>query len=102
MHLDLDKTPPIHIRYWEALMIVCNWEHAETQKRDAIDRARVCGDQAPPEVLAEERGLHSSIEADVKGQLEGKESMDFKLMQQRIESQMRSGTAKAVEYGRLF
>ncbi|KAG6512206.1 hypothetical protein ZIOFF_030302 [Zingiber officinale] len=53
MHLDLDKTPPIQIRYWElipnvvdilwvldteqALMVVCNWELVEAQKRDAID-----------------------------------------------------------------
>ncbi|XP_074570248.1 splicing factor Cactin-like [Curcuma longa] len=98
MHLDLDTTTPIHIRYWEALMVVCNWELAGAQKKDAIDRARVRGEQPPPEVLAEERGLHSSIEADVKNLLEGENSKELELMQQKIESQMRSGTAKVVEY----
>ncbi|XP_042421272.1 cactin-like [Zingiber officinale] len=98
MHLDLDTTTPIHIRYWEALMVVCNWELAEAQKKDAIDRARVRGEQPPPEVLVEERGLHSSIEVDVKNLLEGKRSKELELMQQKIESQMRSGTAKVVEY----
>ncbi|KAG6512171.1 cactin-like [Zingiber officinale] len=98
LHLDLDIATPIHIRYWEALIIVCNWELAEAQKRDAIDRARIRGEQAPPEILAEERGLHSSIEADVMNMLEGKRSKELELMQQRIESLMCSGTAKVVEY----
>ncbi|CAL9779282.1 unnamed protein product [Musa acuminata subsp. burmannicoides] len=98
MHLDLDRATPMHIEYWEALMVICNWELAEARKRDALDRARVRGEEPPPEVLAEERGLHSSIEADVKNLLEGKKFRDLEAMQQQIESQMRSGTAKVVEY----
>lgn len=82
----------------QALMVICNWELAEARKRDALDRARVRGEEPPPEVLAEERGLHSSIEADVKNLLEGKKFRDLEAMQQQIESQMRSGTAKVVEY----
>lgn len=79
-------------------MVICNWELAEARKRDALDRARVRGEEPPPEVLAEERGLHSSIEADVKNLLEGKKFRDLEVMQQQIESQMRTGTAKVVEY----
>ncbi|RRT82640.1 hypothetical protein B296_00019613 [Ensete ventricosum] len=75
-------------------MVICNWELAEARKRDALDRARVRGEEPPSEVLAEERGLHSSIEADVKNLLEGKKFRDLEAMQQQIESQMRSGTAK--------
>ncbi|KAE8661166.1 Cactin [Hibiscus syriacus] len=55
MHLDLDRATPTHIVYWEALMVVCDWEVAEAQKKDALDRARVRGEEPPAELLAEER-----------------------------------------------
>ncbi|KAK1323611.1 hypothetical protein QJS10_CPA02g00431 [Acorus calamus] len=71
---------------------------AEARKRDACDRARVRGEEPPAEVLAEERGLHSSIEADVRDLLQGKTSSELEILQHQIESQMRSGTAKVVEY----
>ncbi|XVF33603.1 hypothetical protein REPUB_Repub17cG0182400 [Reevesia pubescens] len=98
MHLDLDRATPTHIVYWEALMVVCDWELAEARKKDALDRARVRGEEPPAELLAEERGLHSSIEADVKNLLEGKTQHELEALQSQIESQMRTGTAKVVEY----
>ncbi|CAD6207088.1 unnamed protein product [Miscanthus lutarioriparius] len=98
MHLDLDRESQTNVKYWEALMVVCEWELGEAQKRDALDRARVRGEEPPPEVLAEERGLHASIEGDVKSLLDGKTSTELEDMQSQIESQMRSGTAKVVEY----
>ncbi|KAK3149043.1 hypothetical protein QOZ80_3AG0212200 [Eleusine coracana subsp. coracana] len=98
MHLDLDRESQTNVKYWEALMVVCDWELGEARKRDAIDRARVRGEEPPPEVLAEERGLHASIEGDVKTLLDGKSSTELEDMQSQIESQMRSGTAKVVEY----
>lgn len=98
MHLDLDRATTTHIEFWEALMIVCDWELAEARKKDALDRARVRGEEPPAEILAEQRGLHSSIEADVKNLLEGKSSKALEELQLQIESQMRSGTAKVVEY----
>lgn len=98
MHLDLDRATPTHIQYWEALLVVCDWELAEARKKDALDRARVRGEQPPAELLAEERGLHSSIEADVKNLLQGKTYSELEVLQSEIESQMRSGTAKVVEY----
>ncbi|KAI3968580.1 hypothetical protein MKW92_033110 [Papaver armeniacum] len=98
MHLDLDRATPSHTEYWEALLVVCDWELAEARKRDALDRARVRGEQPPAELLAEERGLHSSIEEDVKKLLHGKTSSELEVLQTQIESQMRSGTAKVVEY----
>lgn len=78
--------------------MVCDWELAEARKKDALDRARVRGEQPPAELLAEERGLHSSIEADVKNLLQGKTYSELEVLQSEIESQMRSGTAKVVEY----
>lgn len=98
MHLDLDRATPTHIEYWEALLVVCDWELAEARKKDALDRARVRGEQPPAELLAEERGLHSSIETDVKNLLQGKSYGELEALQSQIESQMRSGTAKVVEY----
>ncbi|POO01841.1 Cactin [Trema orientale] len=98
MHLDLDRATPTHIEYWEALLIVCDWELAEARKKDAIDRARVRGEEPPPELLAEERGLHSSIEFDVTKELERKNYGELEALQSHVESQMRSGTAKVVEY----
>ncbi|KAL7615128.1 hypothetical protein Lser_V15G05449 [Lactuca serriola] len=98
MHLDLDRGTPTHIQYWEALLVVCEWELGEARKKDTLDRARVRGEQPPAELLAEERGLHSSIEADVKKLLDGKSFLALEALQSQIESQMRSGTAKVVEY----
>ncbi|VFQ66944.1 unnamed protein product [Cuscuta campestris] len=98
LHLDLDRATETHTQYWEALLVVCNWELAEARKRDAMDRARLRGEHLPPEFQAEERGLHPSIEKDVKVELEGKRYEELEAMQSRIESEMRSGTAKNVEY----
>ncbi|XP_072957289.1 splicing factor Cactin [Typha angustifolia] len=98
MHLDLGGETAMHTEYWKALMVICDWELTEARKRDALDRARVRGEEPPPEVLAEERGLHSSIETDVKNLLEGRTVSQLETMQLQIESQMRSGTAKVVEY----
>ncbi|WCJ34410.1 Cactin [Euphorbia peplus] len=98
MHLDMDRTTQTHVDYWEALLVVCNWELAESRKKDALDRARVRGEEPPPEVLAEERGLHSSIETDVRNLLEGKSSNELEALRSQIEAQMSSGSAKVVEY----
>ncbi|KAK4483685.1 hypothetical protein RD792_010886, partial [Penstemon davidsonii] len=86
MHLDLDRATPTHIRYWEALLVVCEWELAEARRRDTL------------EMIAEERGLHASIEEDVKNILQGKSYVELEALQSQIESQMQSGTAKVVEY----
>ncbi|KAK9733408.1 hypothetical protein RND81_04G066400 [Saponaria officinalis] len=98
LHISLDRQTPTHIAYWEALMVVCEWELGEARRKDAIDRARVRGEQPPAELLAEERGLHSSIETDVRNFLEDKSHKDLVELQEKIESDMRSGKAKVVEY----
>nr|KYP70967.1 Uncharacterized protein C19orf29 isogeny [Cajanus cajan] len=98
MHLDLDRATPTHVVYWEALLLVCDWELAEARKKDALDRARVRGEEPPAELLAEERGLHSSVEPDVKKLLLGKTHAELEALQVHIESEMRTGTAKVVEY----
>ncbi|KAG9445930.1 hypothetical protein H6P81_012058 [Aristolochia fimbriata] len=98
MHLELDRATPTHIQYWEALMVVCDWELAEARKRDALDRARVRGEEPPPELLAEQRGLHSSVEAEVKDLLQRKTYSELETLHTHIDSEMRSGKAKVVEY----
>ncbi|CAA0840030.1 Cactin [Striga hermonthica] len=98
LHLDLDRATPTHIKYWEALLVVSEWELAEARKKDASERARVRGEQLPPEMIGQERGLHSSVEADVRNLLQGKTYGELEALQSQIESQMRSGTAKVVEY----
>ncbi|KAK7396621.1 hypothetical protein VNO78_17754 [Psophocarpus tetragonolobus] len=98
MHLDLDRATPTHVEYWEALLLVCDWELAEARKKDALDRARVRGEEPPAELLAEERGLHSSVEPDVKRLLQGKTHAELEALRVHIESEMRTGTAKVVEY----
>ncbi|EPS69397.1 hypothetical protein M569_05369, partial [Genlisea aurea] len=98
MHLDLDRATPTHVKFWEALQIVCEWELAEARKKDALERARVRGERLPQHMIAEDRGLHSSIEADVQSLLQGKTFAELEDMQSQIELQMQSGTAKLVEY----
>ncbi|KAI7739369.1 hypothetical protein M8C21_010712 [Ambrosia artemisiifolia] len=98
MHLDLDRGTPTHIQYWEALVVVCDWELAEARKKETLDRARVRGEAPPADIVAEERGMHSSIEADVKKLLDGKSFAALEQLHSQIESEMRSGKAKVVEY----
>ncbi|CAN8314624.1 unnamed protein product [Cochlearia groenlandica] len=98
MYLDSDRATPTRVQYWEALLIVCDWELAEARKRDALDRARVRGEEPPAELLAQERGLHAGVEADVRKLLDGKSHSELVELQLDIESQLRSGSAKVVEY----
>ncbi|GAY62608.1 hypothetical protein CUMW_219190 [Citrus unshiu] len=98
MYLDLDRATPTHVEYWEALMVVCDWELAEARKKNALDRAQVRGEEPPAELIAEERGLHSSIEADVRNLLEGKTHKELEALQTKIDLQMCAGTAMVVEY----
>ncbi|KAL5226160.1 hypothetical protein ABZP36_012799 [Zizania latifolia] len=78
------------------LVLTC--QYCEARKRDALHRARVRGEEPPPDVLSEDRGLHTSIEGDVKDLLEGKTSAELEEMRSQIEPQMCSGIAKVVEY----
>ncbi|XP_030534300.1 cactin [Rhodamnia argentea] len=98
MHLDLDTETPTHVEYWKALLVVCDWELAEARKKDALDRARVRGEEPPAELLAEERGIHSRIEADVRDYLHKKTYRELEDIHAGVETQLRSGTAKVVEF----
>ncbi|CAN1854358.1 CTN [Linum perenne] len=86
MHLDMERTTQTHVDYWEALLVVCNWELSEARKKDALDR------------LAEERGMHSAIEADVREFLEGKTSSELDESKSKIEALLSSGEGRVVEY----
>ncbi|CAN0879885.1 CTN [Linum grandiflorum] len=98
MHLEMERTTQTHVDYWEALLVVCNWELSEARKKDALDRARVRGEEPPAELLAEERGMHAGIEADVKELLEGKTSHELDASKSKIENLLSSGEARVVEY----
>ena len=82
----------------QALQVVCDWELAEARKKDTLDRARVRGEQPPAEVVADERGMHSSIEMEVKAHLDGKSFAELEEIHSQVESQMSSGKAKVVEF----
>lgn len=56
------------------------------------------GEEPPTELIAEERGLHSSIEADVRNLLEGKTHKELEALQTKIDLQMWTGTAMVVKY----
>ncbi|XP_021765761.1 cactin-like [Chenopodium quinoa] len=88
LHLDLDRAPmsSTHAEYWEALMVVCEWELAEIRKKEEIDhRVRL-------------HGMHTSVEKDVINYLEGKSYKDLVALLEQIESLMLTGRAKVVEY----
>ncbi|CAI0469283.1 unnamed protein product [Linum tenue] len=86
MHLDMERTTQTQVDYWEALLVVCNWELAEARKKDAL------------ELLAEERGMHRGIESDVRDLLEGKTSSELDAAKSKIELLLSSGEARVVEY----
>ncbi|CAN1353600.1 CTN [Linum perenne] len=98
MHLDMERTTQTHVDYWDALLVICNWELSETRKKDALDRARVRGEEPPAELLGEERGMHSAIEADVRDLLEGKTSSELDVSKSKIEALLSSGEGRVVEY----
>ncbi|CAH8264984.1 unnamed protein product [Arabidopsis lyrata] len=86
MYLDWDRETPTRVQYWEALSVLCDWELAKARRRDE-------------ELLAaQERGLHAGVEADVRELLDGKTHAELVQLQFDIESQLRSGAAKVVEY----
>lgn len=56
------------------------------------------GEQPPAELLVEERGLHPSVEAEVKALLHGKSYSELEALQFQTEEKMLSGESKVVEY----
>ncbi|KAL3739934.1 hypothetical protein ACJRO7_021242 [Eucalyptus globulus] len=71
MHLDLDTDTLTHV-----------------EKKDALDRVRACGEEPPAELLAEETGAHSRIEADD--------------IHAAVEAQLSSATAIVVEFWKVI
>ncbi|GAY43283.1 hypothetical protein CUMW_073280 [Citrus unshiu] len=64
-----------------------DWELAEARKKNALDQARLHGDESLAELLAFERGLHC-VEADVKNLFQGKTQKELEALQTNIESIM--------------
>ncbi|EFJ19424.1 hypothetical protein SELMODRAFT_177683 [Selaginella moellendorffii] len=98
MHLELDRTTQTHIDFWEAMMVVCDWELAESLKKDGVDKARVRGEEPGQELMADDFGLHKSVDPDVKTLLHNMSYRQLEEEQVKIEEQMRSGSAKIVEF----
>lgn len=97
MHLELDRATQTHIEFWESMMIVCDWEIAQTQKRDALDRARLRGEEPPHDLLAEDLGLHG-VDDEVDHMLQGLSVKELDTLQEQTEAKMLTGTAQVVEY----
>ncbi|KAK1390044.1 hypothetical protein POM88_018222 [Heracleum sosnowskyi] len=98
VYLDLDRATPTRIRYWEALLVVCDWELAKARKKEALDGARLRGEISPAEFLDEQRGMCSSTEADVNDFLKRDSYSEIEVFQSEIESLMRSGSAIVMEH----
>ncbi|KAK7268284.1 hypothetical protein RIF29_20980 [Crotalaria pallida] len=73
--LDFDRA---NAEYWDALLVLCSWELAEARKKDDCRRE---------DLFAEEKKL-----------LRGKTRAELEALRSQIESDMRAGTAKVVEY----
>jgi hypothetical protein len=97
MHLELDRATQTHIEFWESMMVVCDWEIAQTRKRDALDRARLRGEEPPHELLAEDLGLHG-VDDEVDHMLQGQSVAELDTLQEETEAKMLTGTAQVVEY----
>jgi hypothetical protein len=99
MHLELDRATQTHIEFWESMMVVCDWEIAQTRKRDALDRARLRGEEPPHELLAEDLGLRG-VDDEIGHMLQGQSAAELHTLQEETEAKMLTGTALAqvVEY----
>ncbi|GAQ80274.1 hypothetical protein KFL_000500270 [Klebsormidium nitens] len=98
MYQELDRDPVLHADFWDAMMVICEYEIAEGKRRDALELARVRGEDPPPEYAIEDAGLHASVDADVKSMLTGKNHEELAKMEAQIQEKMAQGTAKVVEY----
>ncbi|KAG0589759.1 hypothetical protein KC19_1G045800, partial [Ceratodon purpureus] len=97
MHLELDRATQTHVEFWESMMVVCDWEIAQTRKRDALDRATLRGEEPPHELVAEDPGLHG-VDDEVDHMLRGQSVAQLDILQEQTEAKMLTGTAQVVEY----
>lgn len=95
MHLELDRSTNTHVKFWESMMIVCDWEISQTQKKDALDKARLRGEDPPQEL--QELGLHG-VDDEVDHMLQGLSVAELDDLQDQTEAKMRTGEAHVVEY----
>ncbi|KAL6226591.1 hypothetical protein ACLB2K_000553 [Fragaria x ananassa] len=81
-------------KFWKALLVVCDSELVEARRKDAADRARVRGEEPP----AERKGLHSSVEADVKAVLDQYSTFrELELLEHQTEEKV-NGEDKLTEF----
>ncbi|XP_021749693.1 cactin-like, partial [Chenopodium quinoa] len=87
LYYDVQELLNHHVEgeFWEAVLVICEWEMREEARRK--DDLSVVG------------GVHPSVETDVRDYLQGTSSYkELVALQSQIESEMRSGKAKVVEY----
>jgi hypothetical protein len=99
MYQELDRAPELHADFWDAMMVIAEAEIAEAKRRDALELARVRGEEPPLEFAADDMGLHASVDADVKSMLTGKSHEELAKMEAQIEEKMAQGTAKVSRSG---
>ena len=104
-YLDLDAEDPEKRRFWAALKTVTDEETARARRRDAEDRVRGVDDghhRSYSGVQAYSNGdggaLHASVEADVRGMLEGKSSAELESLEGEIERAATAPGATETEY----
>eukprot|EP00898_Chlorokybus_atmophyticus_P007530 jgi/Chlat1/7779/Chrsp66S07246 len=98
LHLELDRATPLHVEFWENMMVVCENELRETRRRKALEQYRSQLKDPPPELLYEGGMLHASIDTDVQALLANKTFGELQQLQDQIQTQIRTGEAKEVEY----
>eukprot|EP00897_Mesotaenium_endlicherianum_P008564 jgi/Mesen1/7736/ME000407S06954 len=98
LHMDLDRETETRIEYWSALMVVCDYEIAEATRRDALDRARVRGEEPPAELVEADAGLHPTVSADIEAMLQGKDHAQLEGIEREIHAGLQSGAAKDADF----
>ena len=106
-YLDLDAEDPEKRRFWAALKTVADEETADARRREELERLRVRGvddghHRSYSGVQAYSNGdggaLHASVEADVRGMLEGKSSAELESLEGEIERAATAPGATETEY----
>jgi len=94
---ELDMQDDEHKEFWACLMVVAETQLQEAERRDTVDRAHLRGEPVPEEV-AQEAGLHASIEKDLEGLMADKSHGELLELDEGITAQLESGECADPEY----
>ena len=82
--------------FWHCFATICAWERNQAERREAADRAAVRG--LPPPQVANEPGLHASLDEDVARLFVGKSYGQLLDLRAGVADSLASGTAAEPEY----